>query len=116
MNRDRAAVDAWTATWSSRDWAAAESSRVEATPVDAPVAFDALSNMPVPKLIAVGGWPVDLAPTGWAGRAFRAVADVLSARIGADVVVFDRSTHNPQLQQPEEFNQMLRRVWTDAAR
>jgi hypothetical protein len=29
------------------------------------------------------------------------------------VVVFDRSTHNPQLQQPEEFNQMLRRVWAD---
>jgi pimeloyl-ACP methyl ester carboxylesterase len=104
-------ADSWTASWSERDWAAAESSRLERTPVDAPVAYDVLAGLAVPKVVVVGGWPADLAASRTAGLAFRAVADTIGARIGADLVVFDRSTHNPQLQQPDEFNDLLRRVW-----
>lgn len=58
----------------------------------------------------MGGWPADLTSSPAAGAAFRAVADIVAARIGADLVVFDRSTHNPQVQQSHEFNEMLRRL------
>jgi pimeloyl-ACP methyl ester carboxylesterase len=111
MNWDQEKVRSWSAAWSDRDWAAAESSRLERSPVDAPVAFDVLSALAVPKVLAVGGWPEDLTAARHVGRAFRVVAETIAARIGADVVTFDRSTHNPQLQQPESFNELLRRVW-----
>lgn len=110
MSRDQAGVDAWTASWTERDWAAAEASRLERSPVDAPVDFDVLASLEIPKVVAVGSWPEKLGPRT-AGLAFRAVADTISSRIGADLVVFDRSTHNPQLQQPDEFNELLRRTW-----
>ena len=111
LNRDPAGAEALTGSWSDRDWAAAESSRLERSPVDAPVSFDVLADLPVPKVVAVGGWPQDLTSSPAAGAAFRAVAETVAARIGADLVVFDRSTHNPQLQQPDEFNDLLRRLW-----
>lgn len=51
-------------------------------------------------------------PTAGPGHAPFAVAETVDARIGAEVVVLDRSAHNPQLQQPDEFNALLRRVWS----
>jgi pimeloyl-ACP methyl ester carboxylesterase len=111
MNLDEDAAKARCASWSARDWAAAESSRREDSPVDAPVALDVLAGLSIPKVMVVGGWPDDLTASRTTGLAFRAVADTIAAQIGAELVVFDRSTHNPQLQQPDEFNQLLRRVW-----
>jgi pimeloyl-ACP methyl ester carboxylesterase len=41
----------------------------------------------------------------------REVAD----RIRANVVVFEDSAHNPQLEEPEAFNRFLREVWGSVA-
>lgn len=111
LHQDPVGVEAATRSWSDRDWAAAEASRLERSPVDAPVPFEVLARLAVPKVVAVGGWPTGSTAAPATGAAFRAVADTVAARIGAEVVVFDRSTHNPQLQQPDDFNAMLRRLW-----
>jgi pimeloyl-ACP methyl ester carboxylesterase len=112
LHRDAAASEAASASWSARDRAAVEATRRERSPVDAPVDFPALAALDVPKVVAVGGWPNGDMAARTAGRAFRAVARSMADRIGAEVVVFERSTHNPQLQQPDEFNALLRRVWS----
>ena len=65
----------------------------------------------VPKVVAVGGWPDTATTSRTAGVAFRAVAESIVDRIGATLKVFDKSTHNPQLQQAGEFNEMLRQTW-----
>ncbi len=112
LHRERAASAAASASWSARVRAAVEASRRERSPVDAPVDLPALAALDVPKVVAVGGWPSGDMAARTAGRAFRAVAGSLVERIGAEMVVFDKATHNPQLQQPDEFNAMLRRVWS----
>ena len=116
MGRDPAAVDAWTATWTPRDWAAAESTRRERWPGDAPVQLDALARLSVPKVVVVGGWPADLFPGRQAaGQALRSVGEAIAIRIKAQLFAFERSAHNPQLEEPTAFNELLRDTWDRAA-
>jgi pimeloyl-ACP methyl ester carboxylesterase len=125
----RAFVDAWGTAWGrspeaqrawveglgENDWAAAEATRRERYPGDAPVDFDILASASFPKVVVSGAWPTDIAPGRERARdALNDVADAVAARIGAARVVFPRSTHGPQWEEPQDFNGFLRRVWTSA--
>ncbi len=50
------------------------------------------------------------------GRAHRAVCEAIARAIGAEMVVFSDSAHNPQMEEPEKFNDLLRRTWARTAR
>jgi pimeloyl-ACP methyl ester carboxylesterase len=116
MGRDPVATEKWIASWTPQDWAAAETTRKERWPGDAPVQIGALARLAVPKVVVVGGWPIDLFPGRQAsGSALRVVAETIVNRINARLVVFRRSAHNPQAEEPALFNEFLRDVWTDAA-
>lgn len=106
---------AWTAAFGEDDWVAAEATRHERWPGDASIDVDALRAAPFPKVVARGGWPAAVAGRDGGGRAFAAVCRVIAEGIGARVVVFERSTHNPQLQEPDAFNRLLRDVWGSVA-
>ncbi len=115
VGMDASAVAAWTSGFSEEDWAAAEASRRERWPGDAPVAFEVLARAPFRKVVAVGAWRPEVAPNRErAGQALRAASEVVAGRIGAEIVIFRDSSHNPQLQEPERFNDLLRRVWAAA--
>lgn len=102
---------AWTDTLGEDDWAAVEASRHERWPGDAPFDFEALAA-PFPKVLVRGAWSTEVAPGREdAGAGFGAVCEVVAERIGGRVVVFERSAHNPQIQEPEAFNALLRKVW-----
>lgn len=107
----------WTATFSDDDWAAAEATRRETWPGDAPIALETLAASPFRKVVVAGAWPSDAFPgRQTTARAHRAVCDALAAHIGAELVVFERSGHNPQLEEPERFNDLLRTVWASSAK
>ena len=116
MGRDPAAIEEWIESWTPKDWAAAETTRQERWPGDAPLQIAALARLTVPKLVVVGGWPADLFSGRQAsGSAFRAVAETIANRINARLVVFERSAHNPQAEEPTLFNELLRDTWTDGS-
>lgn len=106
---------AWTAQFGDLDWAAVEASRRERWPGEPPIDFDVLAAAPFPKVMVRGAWSADVAGREGAGRDFEAVCRVIAERIGARIEVFVRSTHNPQLQEPEPFNELLRALWAEAA-
>jgi pimeloyl-ACP methyl ester carboxylesterase len=115
LGRDAAGIAAWTASFTDRDWAAAEASRHEAWPGDAPVDFEALAGASFPKVVVAGGWPETAAPGRAAtGRAYRAVGTAIARRIGAEFVVLADSSHNPQVEDHEAFNALLSSVWAQA--
>jgi pimeloyl-ACP methyl ester carboxylesterase len=75
-----------------------------------------LARLSVPKLVVVVGWPADLFPGRQAaGRALRVVADSLADQIKARLVLFDRSAHNPQVEESDAFNDLLRDTWDRAS-
>lgn len=116
MGRDPAAIDEWTASWTPKDWAAAETTRRERWPGDAPVELAALTRLSVPKVVVVGGWSADLFPGRQAaGRALRVVGETLADSIEATLVVFERSAHNPQIEESAAFNELLRDTWNRAS-
>jgi pimeloyl-ACP methyl ester carboxylesterase len=106
---------AWTEAFGDQDWDAAEASRRERWPGDAPIDLHALGIATFPKIVVRGAWKPEGSGRQDGGRDFAAICQVLSKRIGARSVVFDRSSHNPQLQEPEAFNQLLREVWGQQA-
>ena len=113
MGRDPEAIDEWTAGWTPKDWAAADATRRERWPGNAPLRLPALARLSVPKVVVVGGWRADLFPRRQsAGRALRVVAEALTRATGSRLIVFDRSAHNPQLEEPAAFNALLRETWT----
>jgi hypothetical protein len=59
-------------------------------------------------VVAVGGWPDDLTTSHTTRLAFRAVAETIASRCRTGGL----RPVNPQLQQPDEFNYLLRRVWS----
>ena len=70
--------------------------RVERSPAEAVIPFDALAAAPFPKLVVSGGHSV----------AFDAVCDVLEERLGAERAVLPGAGHSVQrLGQP--FNELL---------
>lgn len=102
----------WIGSFGDDDWVAAEASRRECWPGDPPIEFDVLAAAAFPKVIVRGGWNADLVGRDGAGRDFAAVCRVLAERIGASTVVFEQSMHNPQLEEPDPFNSMLRDLWS----
>lgn len=91
--------------------AAMGAARRERWPGDAPLEFETLARTTFPKVLVRGAWRAEIAGRKGAGRDFAAVCQTIADRIGARIVVFDDSTHNPQLQQPEAFNQLLHDTW-----
>ena len=106
---------AWTEGFTAADWAAAEASRRERFPGDAPIPFEALAAAPFPKLLVRGAWPSELAGSrSWVGAGFAAACAAIAERVGGRLVVFDASTHNPQREEAPAFNRLLREVWAAA--
>jgi len=105
MSRER--VDGWIASFGVADWAAAEATQRERWPGDAPIRLDVLSQAAFPTVVAAGGYNNHTR----GGRDFAAVCRTLAEAIGARLVVFERSTHTPQIEEPEAFNQILRELW-----
>jgi pimeloyl-ACP methyl ester carboxylesterase len=108
VNQDMAAM-------SPKDWAAVEASRKERWPGDAPIPVDILAAARFPKVLVRGAWPPESFPGREAvAQAHREVCEVIAQAIGSSVVVFKDSAHNPQMQEPEQFNDLLRDIWRSA--
>lgn len=100
------------AAMSSKDWAAIEASRRERSSLDAPIPVDVLAAARFPKVLVRGAWPPERFPgREIMARAYREVCEVIAEAIGARVVVFKDSAHNPQMEEAEQFNSFLRSVW-----
>jgi pimeloyl-ACP methyl ester carboxylesterase len=67
----------------------------EAPPWKAPI--PQLHPQDFPVMIAIGGWPTKEALRQSTGRAFRAVAQRLTEKLGGELVTFQEAFHNPQL-------------------
>jgi pimeloyl-ACP methyl ester carboxylesterase len=98
---------AWTDTFGVEEWKAAEASRFERWPGGAPFDYETLAAAPFPKVLVRGMWPT--APE--LGEAFRVACEAIAEGIGARLAVFEESRHNPQIEEPERFNTLLRDVW-----
>ena len=47
-------------------------------------------------------------------NAMQATAEAAARRSGAELVVFESSAHDPQMEEPDRFNDLLRRIWSGA--
>jgi pimeloyl-ACP methyl ester carboxylesterase len=112
QGRTREQLDAWIGSFGEKDWAAVEASRHERWPGDAPFQFKVLRAAEFPKLLVRGAWKPEVVGRADAGKDFAAVCDRIAKQIGARVVVFEGSSHNPQLQEPEAFNALVRETWS----
>ncbi len=116
LGQSRFEVQAWTEGFSESDWAAAESSRRERWPGDAPIDYDALAAAAFPKVLVHGGWnPEVVGHKAKVGAGFAAVCRAIAERIGGEVESFPSSTHTPHHEEADAFNDLLRRVWGTAA-
>lgn len=116
LGQSRFEVQAWTEGFSESDWAAAESSRRERWPGDAPIDYDALAAATFPKVLVHGGWnPEVVGHKAKVGAGFAAVCRAIAERIGGRVESFPNSTHTPHHEEAAAFNDLLRRVWGTAA-
>ncbi|MEP6641285.1 MAG: alpha/beta hydrolase [Gaiellales bacterium] len=86
----------------------------ERPPAEARVPLGELARAPFPVLVVRGGWDaVPATARDLGGRAFRAVCDVLVARLGAELAVFPGAAHQPQLL-GEPFNRRIAEFWREA--
>lgn len=85
------------------------SSAGERLPSEARLPLEALAAAPFPKLVVSGEWD-EARPEAreLAGRAFRAVCDLLERRLGAERLRVAGATHAPQ-RKGARFNEPLRR-------
>jgi pimeloyl-ACP methyl ester carboxylesterase len=110
MSEERIAE--WTASFGPEEWAAAEGSRRERYLGDAPIDLETLRAAAFPKVLVRGSWPTELAGQEGAGRDHAAICEALADQINAKLVVFERSCHNPQIEEHQAFNRLLRNVWS----
>ena len=116
LGQSRFEVQAWTEGFLAPDWAAAESSRRERWPGDAPIDYEALAAASFPKVLVHGGWnPEVVGHKAKVGAGFSAVCQAIAERVGGQVERFAESAHTPQHDQAAAFNDLLRRVWASAA-
>lgn len=116
VGQSRFEVAAWTEGFTEADWAAADSSRRERWPGDAPIPYEALASAGFPKILAHGGWnPEEVGHKARIGAAFGAIAQTIAERIDGELVRFPASTHNPQREEADAFNDLLRRIWAAGA-
>ena len=112
LGQSRFEVQAWTEGFDEADWAAAESSRHERWPGDAPIDFEALAAAQFPKVLVHGGWnPEVVGHKAKVGAGFAAACRAIAERIGGEVESFSASAHTPQHDEAAAFNELLRRVW-----
>lgn len=93
------------------DWAVVDATRRQRWPGDAPIRLDVLREAPFPLVLARGAWRPEVVGREGAGREYAAVCARIAAATGARTVVFERSGHSPQLQEPEAFDALLRETW-----
>jgi pimeloyl-ACP methyl ester carboxylesterase len=105
-----AQLEGWIGSFGAAELAAAEATRRERWPGDAPIRLDLLANAPFPTAVAAGGY--DGHRRG--GRDFAAVCRRIADEAGARLAVFEHSTHMPQLEEPDAFNGFLRELWAGA--
>lgn len=110
MNDERIAE--WIASFGPEEWAAAEASRRERYLGDAPIELEKLRAAAFPKVVVRGAWPAELAGRDGAGRDLAAICQALADQINASLVVFEQSCHNPQIEESERFNRLLRDLWS----
>jgi pimeloyl-ACP methyl ester carboxylesterase len=92
---------------------AARASMTERPPGDAEIPLDELARSGLRVLLVQGDWcPAPDSARGLAGAAFRAVCDVLDARLNAERAIFP-SAHSPQ-KLGTLFNHRLRAFWEAA--
>lgn len=104
-------LTSWTDSFGDQEWTAADASRRERWPGDAPIRFEVLAAPSFPKVLVHGQWKPEMAVREGGGRDFAAVCRVIAGCIGARLVTFEQSTHNPQLQEPQAFNHLLEELW-----
>jgi pimeloyl-ACP methyl ester carboxylesterase len=110
-------VAAMIPSFTEADWAGANAFRNEAWPGGATIDFATLAASRFPKLVAIGAWDLAIHPE-LAGltesgqrQAREAEHRALAQRINADLVTFSHSTHIPMIEEPDEFNTLLRDTW-----
>lgn len=107
-----AAVDALPEL-TAEDRRAIVATMTERPPWEAWVSFDVLAAMACPKVLCLGGRGHLSGPMSLMGRALHAVGRDLAGRIEAEVVVFEQSAHNPQIEEAVAFNQRLLTTWSN---
>jgi pimeloyl-ACP methyl ester carboxylesterase len=95
-------------------WNAVETSRRERPAVDAPIDLATLVAAPWPALIVKGAWPASTG-TDLLRDAAASVCRSLHYKIGGELVEFENSAHNPQIEEPERFNSLLRAFWASTS-
>jgi pimeloyl-ACP methyl ester carboxylesterase len=99
------------------DLAAITTTMRERTPWDAEIPLAPVASAAFPKLVCLGGrGDADPNVKRTAGRAYAAVCRGLAERIGADLQVFEHSSHNPQIEEAPAFNQRLRKLWEKSSK
>jgi pimeloyl-ACP methyl ester carboxylesterase len=79
---------------------------------EAEIPTEALAAARFPKLVCTGGRATAKpAAKALAGAAYGAACAALAGAIGGRLVSFDRSGHNPQIEEPDVFNQTLLELW-----
>jgi pimeloyl-ACP methyl ester carboxylesterase len=99
-----------TGGYGAAEWAAVETTRRERPAVDAPIDLAALAAALWPTLIVKGGWPGSTG-TDLLRDASASISHSLHAQIGGELVEFERSAHNPQIEESARFNSLLRAFW-----
>lgn len=84
---------------------------------EADIPLDALSRTPFPKLVVSGGRQhlPEARRRSPTTLAMLAVCDLLTERLGAQRAIFDKASHNPQIEAAPLFNLRLRAFLEDAA-
>jgi pimeloyl-ACP methyl ester carboxylesterase len=97
---------------SEEEFAAIRATMSERPFWEADIPTEALAAARFPKLVCTGGRATaTLAAKALAGAAYETTCAALAAAIGARLVTFERSGHNPQVDEPEAFNQTLLELW-----
>jgi len=98
------------------DLAAITTTMRERTPWGAEIPLAPVASAAFPKLVCLGGRSdADPNVKRTAGRAYAALCRAIAERIGADLQVFEHSSHNPQIEEAPAFNQRLRKLWGKSA-
>jgi pimeloyl-ACP methyl ester carboxylesterase len=103
-----------TSAYGAPEWRAVETTRRERPAVDAPIDLVTLAAAPWPTLIVKGGWPGSVG-TDLLRDASASVCHALPAQIGGELVEFENSAHNPQIEESDRFNSLLRAFWASTS-
>jgi pimeloyl-ACP methyl ester carboxylesterase len=95
---------------SEDDIRAIRSTMTERPPWEADIALEEMVHTTYPKLVVSGGRQRNPRQ-----MAFVKICDILERQLRAQRLVFEGATHNPQLEQPEQFNTALRKFLDTAS-